>query len=132
MNEFKHLILGDLSGWYYLAAFFFSFLAILLSMWAGSKKRDVSSSSTPQKYSWRFLLWDNIKRISMGLVAIFLIFRFTSTLINRELSMEVAVGVGFFVSIGLDQLIGWLKQKFDVLQMDREKIMDALKQKGVS
>jgi len=129
MNEFKHLILGELSGWYYLAAFVFSFLAILLSMWAGSKKRDVASSSTPTNYSWRFLLWDNAKRIFMGLIAIFLCFRFASALINRALSMEVAVGIGFFVSIGLDQVIGWLKQRFDFLQMDREKIVEALKPK---
>lgn len=132
MKEFKNLILGDLSGWYYLAAFVFSFLAIILSMWAGSSKRNIVSSSTPVQYSWRFLLWDNTKRIVVGLIAIFLVFRFTSTLINRELSMEVAVGVGFFISIGLDQLIGWLKQKFDILQMDRGKIMDVLKEKGVS
>lgn len=129
MKEFKQLILGDLSGWYYLAAFVFSFLAIIVSMWAGSSKRDVDSGSTPTKYSWRFLLWDNLKRISVGMIAIFLVFRFTSTLINRELSMEVAVGVGFFISLGLDQLIGWLKQKFSILQMDRSKIMEALKDK---
>jgi hypothetical protein len=127
MQEFKHLILGDLSVWYYLAALVFSFLAILLSMWVGSAKRNVESSSTPKKYSWRFLLWDNTKRIVIGLIAIFLMFRFTSSIIGRALSMEVAVAIGFFISLGLDQLIGYIKQKFDFLQMDRTKIMDALK-----
>lgn len=126
MQEFKHLILGDLSVAYYLAAFVFSLLVILLSMWVGSAKRDVASSSTPRKYSWRFLVWDNLKRIFVGMIAMFFIYRFTSSLIGRGLSMEVAVGVGFFVTFGLDQLIGWLKQKFSILQMDREKIMDVL------
>ena len=132
MQEFKHLILGDLTGWYYLAAFIFSFLAILVSMWAGSSKRNVTSSNTPTKYSWRFLLWDNLKRISVGLIVMFFMFRFASSIINRTLSMEIAVGIGFFISIGVDQAIGWLKQRFDILQMDRSKIMDALKEKGVS
>lgn len=126
MNEFKQLILGDLSVAYYLAALVFSGLAILLSMWIGSAKRDVASGSTPKEYSLRFLVWDNFKRIVVGLIAMFFIYRFTSSLIGRALSMEVAVGVGFFITVGLDQLIGWLKQKFSILQMDREKIMDVL------
>lgn len=132
MQEFKYLILGDLSPSYYLAALFFSFLAILLSMWTGSASRNVYSSNTPVNYSFSFLIWDNTKRIVTGLIAMFLIYRFTSSLIGRGLSMEVAVGVGFFISMGLDQLIGWLKQRFDFLRMNRRKIMNILKQKEVS
>ena len=131
MKEFTQLISGGLSFGYYLAALFFSSLAILLSMWVGSTKRDVNSKATPHQYSFRFLLWDNVKRIFGGLIAMFLVYRFSSSIIGRGLSMEAAVGVGFFISMGLDQLIGWLKQRFDLLQMDRQKIMTILKQKGI-
>jgi hypothetical protein len=129
MQQFIHYILGGLSLSYYLAAFFFSGLAILLSMWMGSASRNVKSPSTPEKFSFRFLLWDNAKRIGCGLIAMFLIYRFTASIIGRGLSMESAVRVGFLISMGLDQFIGWLKQKFDLLKMDRQKIMQSLKQK---
>jgi len=128
MKEFTQLISGGLSFSYYLASLFFSSLAILLSMWVGSAKRNVSSSSTPVKYSFRFLVWDNMKRIAAGLMAMFLVYRFSASIIGHGLSMEAAVGVGFFISAGLDQLIGWLKQRFSLLQMDREKIMNILNQ----
>ena len=129
MQQFRQLVLGDLSLSYYLAALFFSGLAIILSMWAGSAKRNVDSTSTPKKYSFKFLLWDNTKRIVAGLIAMFLVYRFSASIIGHGLSMESAVGVGFFISMGLDQLIGWLKQRFDLLKMDRNKIMQILNQK---
>jgi len=132
MQEFKQLVSGGLSAGYYLAALFFSGLAILLSMWAGSSKRNVNSTSTPRKYSFKFLIWDNTKRIVCGLVAMFLIYRFSSSIIGRGLSMEAAVGVGFMISLGIDQLIGWLKQRFDLLQMDRDRIMNLLEKKNKS
>lgn len=121
MKEFKQLVLGDLSIPYYMAAALLCFLAILVSMYAGSKRRDQSSESTPFCFSWWFLIWDNTKRIVVGMIVMFFFFRFASAAIGRALSMEVAVGIGFFLSIGLDQAIGFLKQKFDLLQMNREK-----------
>jgi len=121
MNEFKQLVLGDLSIPYYLAAAFFCFLAIIISLYAGSKKRNVASESTPEKFSWNFLIWDNTKRLVAGMILMFIFFRFAVPALGRALSMEVAFGIGCFLSLGLDQAIGLLKQKFDVLQMDREK-----------
>lgn len=128
MEEFKKLVLGELSIPYYLAAFFFSLLAILLSLYLGSRKRNKASTSTPGPYSWLFLVWDNTRRIFVGMILMFLFFRFASAAIGRALSMEVATGIGFFLSMGLDQAIGWFKKKFEVLQMDREKIMQKIQQ----
>jgi hypothetical protein len=121
MNEFKELLLGKLSVAYYAAAFVFAFLAILISLYMHSRSRNVLSPSTPIKFTWRFLLWDNTKRIFIGLVVMFLIFRLTVEIINKPLSMGVAVGVGFALGFGLDQVLLGLKNKFDILQMDRTK-----------
>jgi hypothetical protein len=121
MSEFKSLVLGGLSIPYYAAAFFFCFLAIILSMYAGSQKRDPKSSSTPELFSWHFLIWDNAKRIAAGLILMFVIFRFAVPAIGKALTMETAFGIGFGIAMGLDQVIGYLKKKFDLLQMDREK-----------
>ncbi len=121
MKEFKELILGGVTIPYYAAAAVFCFLAIILSMYIGSRKRNVQSQSTPELFSWSFLIWDNAKRIVVGMILMFLFFRFAVPAIGRQLSMEVAFGIGCFLSMGLDQAIGFLKQKFDLLQMDREK-----------
>jgi hypothetical protein len=129
MDEFIKLVLGDLSIPTYLAAFFFSFLAILVSMRIGATSRDKFSPATPRKFSWYFLFWDNTKRIGTGLILMFLFYRFASAAIGRALSMEVAVGIGFFISMGLDQAIGYFKKKFDFLQVDREKLIDKLNTK---
>ncbi len=129
MQEFIQLITGGLSPAYYLAALFFSFLAIFLSMWAGSAKRNRSSARTPVQYSFKFLFWDNTKRILAGLVAMFLLYRFTATLIPQNMTMESAVGIGFFISMGLDQFIGSVKQRFRFFRMDRSRFMNDLKNK---
>lgn len=127
MNEFKKLLLGELTIPYYLAAGVFCLLAIIVSLWLGSQKRNIPSPSTPILFSWKFLFWDNTKRVIIGMILMFLFFRFAAAAIGKALSMELAVGIGFFLSMGLDQAIGYLKQKFSFFQMDREKFKDPAK-----
>lgn len=117
MQEFKSYILGELSVAYYFAAFFFSSIAILLSLYMHSRKRDVASTRTPVKFSWAFLLWDNLLRVLATLALMFLFFRFSPDIFGHPLSFPIAVGVGFFLSFGLDKAIQWLQQKFDILKM---------------
>jgi hypothetical protein len=93
MQEFKHLVLGNASVAYYMAAEFFAILALILSLYLHSRKRDVASSSTPVQFSLLFLVWDNTKRIVVGQIALFLIFRFITELLGRQLNMWIAVGV---------------------------------------
>lgn len=121
MEEFKSYVFGELSIPYYLAAAFFCLLAIIISMRIGARTRNPQSERTPRKFSWHFLIWDNTKRIVVGMIVMFLFFRFASAAIGRALSMEAATGIGFFISMGLDQAIGFLKQRFELLQMDRTK-----------
>lgn len=123
MDEFKKLILGDASVAFYAAAEFFAMLAIIISLYISSKKRDVQSPRTPEKFSWMFLFWDNLKRILAGQIVLFLLFRFATEFLGRQLNMFWATGIGFFVAFGLDQAIAAMKQKFDFLQMDREKMI---------
>jgi hypothetical protein len=117
MQEFKQYILGELSIPYYLAAFFFSFIAILLSLYAHSRKRDPASTRTPVKFSWGFLLWDNLLRILATIALMFIFFRFSPDIFGKPLSFPIAIGIGFFLSFGLDKAIQWLQQKFDILKM---------------
>lgn len=130
MQEFKQLILGNVSVAYYLAAEFFALLALILSLYLNSKKRDVASSSTPVEFSWLFLIWDNIKRIVVGQITLFLIFRFVTELLGRELNMWIAVGVGFFLSFGLDKAIQVIKERSSLFDMNREKMIEKISNTG--
>lgn len=130
MEEFKQLILGNVSVAYYLAAEFFALLALILSLYMSSKKRDVASSSTPVQFSWLFLIWDNTKRIVVGQITLFLIFRFITELLQRQLNMWIAVGVGFFLSFGLDKAIQMIKERSSLFDMNREKMIDKISTTG--
>jgi hypothetical protein len=130
MQEFKQLILGNVSVAYYLAAEFFALLALILSLYMNSKKRDATSSSTPIQFSWPFLIWDNTKRIVVGQIALFLIFRFITELLGRQLNMWIAVGIGFFLSFGLDKAIQLIKEKSSIFDMNREKMIEKISTTG--
>lgn len=130
MQEFKDLILGGVSIAYYMAAEFFALLALILSLYLHSKKRDPDAATTPQQFSWLFLVWDNAKRIVVGQIFLFLIFRFVTELLGRQLNMWIAVGIGFFLSLGLDRAIQWLKDRSDILQMNRGKMIEKMSQTG--
>jgi hypothetical protein len=124
IQQFKALILGPASLAYYMGAEFFALLALILSLYSHSTTRDVNATTTPVKFSWAFLIMDNFKRIVVGQIALFLIFRFTTELMGHPLNMFLAVGIGFFLSYGLDKVIQWLKDKAGVtsLQQDRAAI----------
>lgn len=122
MHEFKQLVLGNVSIAYYAAAEFFALLALVLSLWLHSQKRDKAAPTTPEPFSWIFLIMDNVKRIVVGQIALFLIFRFASEVLGRQLNMYMAVGIGFALSYGLDKFIQYLKQKTSFFDIDRSKI----------
>lgn len=107
------------TGGYYLAGFIFCGMALLLSLYISSKKRDPASSNTPPHFSMLFMIWDNAKRAGATLILEFILFRIF------DLSNVIAmVGVGFFVAAGLDQAIEWLMKHtnfLNFLQSNRDK-----------
>lgn len=112
INEALKIIMGDKTGGYYIAGFFFSFLAILLSLFVIAKKRrDPDSPATPRKFSLSFLIGDNIKRIGATMIVMFLLFRMFD--LSNVLHM---VGVGFGVAFGFDKIIQFLIDKTDILK----------------
>jgi hypothetical protein len=105
---------------YYLAGFFFAALGILLSLYQSSRSRDKLSPSTPLKFSWLFLIWDNLRRAVVTLVVMFILFRVL------DLSyVPLMIGVGIVVSVALDRIIvllmGWSDNIFDLLASARKK-----------
>jgi hypothetical protein len=125
ISKVKSLILGEIAPEYYVAAFFFSGLAILLSLYLQSLKRDKTSTSTPVHYSWKFLLWDNAKRIMAGIITAFLFYRFPGQALSHSLDMWVAVAIGFLLSFGVDRAIMMIMKRANgsVFDQDRDEYM---------
>jgi F0F1-type ATP synthase assembly protein I len=111
VNEALQIIKGGKTGGYYLAGFFFSFLAVLVSLRViAQKRRDPQSPNTPRKFSWSFLIGDNLKRILTSMIVMFMLFRLFD-LSNPALM----IGVGFGVAFGLDKIIQFLIDRTDIM-----------------
>lgn len=123
-HQVKELLFGEVSLAYYFTAELFALMALSLSLYLHSRTRDPLAPTTPQKFSWSFLIMDNIKRILVGQIALFLIFRFATEVLGKQLDMWMAVGIGFGLSLGLDKFIQFLKDKTNVtmFDVDRSKI----------
>ncbi|HEU5290240.1 MAG TPA: hypothetical protein VFU05_06310 [Cyclobacteriaceae bacterium] len=127
----KRNILGPLSGELYVSLFFFSGLAVILMLYVfAQQKRDKNSPNTPVHFSWKFMLWDNAKKLVVTIILLFLIFRFSSEAFNREPSMWFAVGVGVLISMGVTWAIQYFLSKATFFQMDREKWMAGVVEKA--
>lgn len=104
------ILTGDKEPSYYLSGFVFSFLAIILSMYLHSRKRDVDSPNTPRNFSYIFLIWDNFKRALASMIVMFIIFR-----VFDCSNVAVMISVGFFVALGVDKVIQWMMDNFNFL-----------------
>lgn len=127
INDALEIIFGDKTGGYYLAAFFFSGLGLIISLWQSSKKRNPLSPNTPKRFSWIFMLWDNAKRAFVTIIVEFILFR------AFDLSnILLMVGVGVSVGIAFDKLVEFIMSKSEAicqfLSMNREKWPDKPKE----
>jgi hypothetical protein len=118
MNEFFQLILGVTSLAMYAALLFFACVGILINLLFHSTSRDQNSPNTPVKFSFRFLLWDNWKRIILSILVILVLIRFVSFFFdfdvvnNNELYLFLALLVGMSFDKGAEILKAkttWLK-----------------------
>jgi hypothetical protein len=78
MNTIKQVVanlLGDFTADFYITYFIFVMFGIILSLRIQALNRDKLSDSTPIKFSWRFLLQDNLKQWIGSLVFVFLSIR---------------------------------------------------------
>ncbi|MBX3253907.1 MAG: hypothetical protein KF862_07165 [Chitinophagaceae bacterium] len=117
--DFKRNVLGEVSVGTYAAAFFFSLLVIIVNLIVVSRLKYKDATGTPDKWSFRFAIIDNSLRILASMILMFLFYRFASTIIAKELSMEWAVGVGTALTFGLDKVFGELKSRFSFFDIKK-------------
>ncbi len=90
---------------------FFSGLGILFVLWAGTGLRNPQSTTSPDKFSWRYLFSDNFKRILSSVLAVYLTLRFMPEITGWELNEWRAVIVG----TAWDGIALFFKQKTNLL-----------------
>lgn len=95
----KHL-LGPGDPGYFIAAFIYAMVGMLISLLVSASKRDQSKLTTPEAFSWRYLLWDNAKKIILTLILVIVTLRFSREFMGADLTMYLALLVG----LGWDML----------------------------
>jgi hypothetical protein len=109
INEFKLNMLGPLSLASYASGFLFAAIGAIILLRIKALKRDKLSDSTPYKFSWWFMIRDNIQKLLNGLLLTYVVFRFAPEILNQDFSMFLALLVG----LSSTQIAGWFA-KFEI------------------
>jgi hypothetical protein len=83
------------------------------------KNRDVKSKSTPERFSARFFMFDNVKRFLGVILAVYVLVRFSPYMFPGEPIDWVMVSLGY----NIDSIIALNKKGVRLFRMDREVIM---------
>lgn len=109
MNDYLKLILGTTPAATFLAAYTFAVIGIFISLQTHANSRDTASATSPVEFSYKFMILDNLIRITASafttLLTLFIMIRFSVELLGTALSMLTAFGIGF----GYDKAFQTLK-----------------------
>ena len=112
MTEFKELVFGNVTGVWYLAAFFFSFVALFVR-WAIKTSGGIKSKTngSPGEFSWEYWFENNfvtkLKSVGLTIAVVFLCLRFATDWFGIVPSMAFAAGIG----LGFDWILDYIKKK---------------------
>ena len=117
MLKINPYILGDVEPALFVAAMFFAAIGILVILLLGSRLRKPNSDTSPEKFSWRYLINDNAKRIYGNIVCVLVTLRFMPELFNVTLTPWM----GFVIGLFWDSLFLLIKQKTKLLDPSAKK-----------
>jgi hypothetical protein len=118
MKEFIALIIGNQSIAVFCALYFFALIGVTINLLIHSTTRDQNSIETPYEFSFKFLLWDNWKRILLNVLLIYASIRFASLIFtikteNQEFYLFSSLFIGFIY----DKLLEIWKTKANFLKV---------------
>ena len=120
MEDFIYSITGGITLWRFVSYIFFAGVGALLNVLMDVDQRDVQSEATPKRFSYKFFLADNYKRIFATIILIYVVIRFSTELNGQPISEFMALMLG----LNIDRLTGWAKKKFEVLKVERDKFYE--------
>lgn len=133
--DFWNILIGTGSLGSFLAYLVIAYIAAIMSLLIESNTRDLSSSNTPVKYSYRFLFSANINRLIANLLALPLLIRLGYDWVDMKWMIGLSIFAGAIVdraamllkNIGIlasqkaaDRMAGKLKEN-DPIVIDKTK-----------
>lgn len=106
----KYLI-GPTEPGLFLACIFFAMLGVAFVLMYGTTLRKVESLESPKNFSWKYLGKDNLIRLSVSIISVYIALRFLPELFNMELTELTA----FMVGTSIDGIALLIKQKTNIL-----------------
>lgn len=106
-QSFLENLLGPGDPGMFLAAMVYALVGVIISLLYDSAKRDQNKLSTPNDFSWGYMLIDNLKRIALSVLLVVVSLRFSREILGADLTMYLALLIG----IGFDRLGLLLKNK---------------------
>lgn len=103
--DFWNILIGTGSLGSFLAYLVIAYIAAIMSLLIESNTRDLSSSNTPVKYSYRFLFSANINRLIANLLALPLLIRLGYDWVD----MKWMIGLSIFAGAIVDRAAMLLK-----------------------
>lgn len=119
MGEFFIIIFGDYTLVQLLGFLWFFVIGYVAYALIETSGRDVNGTATPQKWSWKFWMKDNLKRYLTTLLVSYIFFRFSDNLAGHPFGYFDAVTLGL---LG-DGAAATLKKRIKWYKTDREKLM---------
>jgi hypothetical protein len=119
MDEIFKIIFGEYT-WIELFGYaWFLIIGYVIYGLTETTGRDVQSTHTPKKWSWKFWLGDNWKRYLTTVLFTYIFFRFYIEFVGHPLTNFEALMMGL---IG-DGVGATAKKRVNALKADREKLM---------
>ena len=122
MSEFFKIIFGDYTGVQLLGYLVFFLIGYAIYGLTEVSGRDIQSSVTPVKWSWKFWFFDNWRRYLTTLLCTFILFRFSTEVSGHPFGNFDAVSLGL---IG-DGIAATVKKRIKGAGADRQKLMNEL------
>lgn len=94
MEKFITQLLGTTDLPTYAAAFVLAMVGAIIHLRIKALKRDRLSSNTPPKFSFWFMLQDNLQQLFTGVLITFAALRFSNELLGQSLTMYLAFLIG--------------------------------------
>lgn len=109
-------LLGNRSVAVWLVCFTFILIGVVVSLIISSRERNKDSPNTPYKFSFKFLVRDNILRILGSVLIAFTIIRFGEDMVG----MHIGYFGAFLMGLCFDQLVkiiaDWQKKARDIFK----------------
>jgi len=113
------MLTGGYTKWEMIGYAIFILMGMFLFSYLEVENRDRESKNTPKKFSWKFWIYDNIRRYIASILLVYILFRFSHEMMGRELDEFTALMMGFTA----DGIVGMKKKSINALKQNREKYM---------